>query len=240
MALRIDDIGFKGYRLLQDPDCFCYGVDAVLLAHYSRACKEDRVLDLGSGNGAVGLVIMGKYGPSALTGIELQPSMAELARKTAELNGLQNRMDFLCGDIKDIKQLVPAASFDVVTCNPPYFEQGRGPTSVVSESYIARHETTAVLADFAAAAAYALKPGGRFVLVHRPSRIPDIMESCRNCGLEPKRLRMVVPRQGESPNIVLVSCVKGGGKELKIDPQLAVRTADGSYTEEIDIIYERK
>lgn len=239
MAIRTDDTGFKGYKLLQDTDAFCYGVDAVLLADYSRAEETEHVLDLGSGNGAVPIVLMGKFNPASVTGVEVQPTMAELASKSAELNGLSDRVKFICGDVKDIRNLVEGGSFDVVTCNPPYFESGRGPASSASAAFVARHETTAKLMDFVSAAAYALRRGGRFVLVHRPSRLPDIFECCRKCGLEPKKLRMVAPKDGESANIVLVSCVKGGGKELKIDPQLSVHTQDGGYTEEIERIYER-
>nr|MCR4724570.1 SAM-dependent methyltransferase [Clostridia bacterium] len=143
------------------------------------------------------------------------------------------------GDVLDIRKYVHAASFDAVTCNPPYAEAGRGIASEHSAAYLARHETTASLLDFAKAAAYALKPGGRFALVHRPSRLPDLFECCRACGLEPKRMRFVLPRPGAAPNIVLLSAVKGGGKELTVDPALCVRNEDGSYSSELQRIYGR-
>ena len=239
MAVRADDTGFGGLVLLQDTETFSYGIDAVLLADYCKASPSETLLDLGSGNGAVPLIVIGKYGTASVTGIEVQDRMVRLARESAKLNHLEDRMRFLQGDVVEIENLVPAASFDVVTCNPPYSESGRGPVSGGEASYIARHETTATLWDFVRAGAYALKPGGRFVLVHRPSRLPDIFEACRSCKLEPKRMRLVSPRPGAAPNIVLVTATRGGGKELLADPVLNVRSEDGSYSEEIQKIYNR-
>ncbi len=239
MAIRRDDTGFGGLILLQDTEAFSYGIDAVLLADASRALPSETVLDLGSGNGAAALIVMGKYGPASVTGIEVQEAMQQLACESARINGLEDRLRFLHGDVKDIRELVPAGSFDVVICNPPYAEKGTGPVSGKSASHIARFETTASLADFAAAAAYALRPGGRFALVHRPSRLADIFEACRSSGLEPKRMRLVVPRPGAAPNIVLVTATKGGGKELQVEQQLCVRDASGAYSEELQRIYNR-
>ncbi|MBR5642545.1 MAG: tRNA1(Val) (adenine(37)-N6)-methyltransferase [Firmicutes bacterium] len=239
MAVRADDTGFGGLILLQDPETFCYGVDAVLLADYCKASSSEVLLDLGSGNGAASLIAMGKYSPASVTGIEVQEAQVQLARESAKRNGLEDRLRFLHGDVKDIQKLAEASSFDAVLCNPPYGEAGRGPVSESSAAFIARHETTASLLDFVQAAAYALKPGGRFVIVHRPSRLPDIFEACRACGLEPKRMRLVLPRPGAAPNIVLVSASKGGGKELTVDPSLCVRGEDGAYSEELQRIYGR-
>lgn len=239
MAVREDDTGFRGYILLQDPDTFCYGVDAVLLADYGRAAPAERLLDLGSGNGAAALIAMGKYGPVSAVGVEVQERQVALARESARRNGLEDRLRFVQGDVLNIRELVSEESFDVVLCNPPYSEAGRGIVSANHAAYIARHETTAALADFVRAAAYALKTGGRFVTVHRPSRLPDVFETCRACGLEPKRMRMVLPRPGAAPNIVLVSAVKGGGKELTVDPPLCVRDENGAYSDELQRIYGR-
>ena len=239
MAIRADDIGFGGLTLLQDTEYFSYGIDAVLLADYCRASSGEKLLDLGSGNGAVAFVAYGKYSPASVTGIEVQKPMVLLAQESARLNRLEEKMRFLEGDVLQIRSLVDAASFDVVTCNPPYAEAGRGPVSDHGAAHVARFETTASLLDFTKAAAYALKPGGRFVLVHRPSRLPDLFECCRACGLEPKRMRFVIPRPDAAPNIVLVSATRGGGRELTVDPALCVRNGDGSYSEELQRIYNR-
>ena len=239
MAIRTDDTGFGGLLLLQDTESFCYGVDAVLLADAADAAPNDRVLDLGSGNGAVALIVTGKFSPAYVLGIELQEAMHRLACETAKLNHLEEKLQFQHGDVTDIRNLVPAASFDVVTCNPPYTEAGRGPESRKDAAYLARHETTAALEDFVRAGAFALKPGGRFVLVHRPSRLADIFQAFRSNGLEPKRMRLAAPRPGAAPNIVLVTATKGGGKELLVEPTLYIRNEDGTYSGELQKIYGR-
>lgn len=237
MARRIDEIGFGGYTIVQDSDGFSYGVDAVLLSHFSKARETDRVLDLGSGNGIVPLIINAKYNPAEIKGIELQLSAYLLAEENAEMNGLKEKLSFICGDVKSIKDLVEAESFDLVSCNPPYFEKGKGPKCDSDAKHIARHETTADLGDFLAAAAFSLKKNGRLCMVHRPSRLGDLIEFGRANGLEPKTMQMVVPHKGEQPNIMLMEFVKGGGKELKVLPELAVRNSDGTYTQELSEIY---
>ncbi len=240
MALRRDDIGFGGYTLLQDDSAFCYGVDAVLLADLARCGPADRVMDLGTGNGIVPLIIHARYTPASITGLEVQNSVFELALANVSHNELSDRIKIVKSDVLDVRRLFPAESFTVVTCNPPYTEKGRGIPGSNPVQFTARHETTAAFSDFAAAASWLLPKGGRFCVVHRPSRLADIFESCRACGMEPKALRMVVPHAGEEANIVLVEAVKGAGKELKVLPELVVRSADGSYTDEIEKIYCRK
>ena len=234
---RTDEIGFGNYRLIQDSDGFSYGVDAVLLSDFSEASGSDDVLDLGTGNGIIPLIVNAKYDPHSITGIELQLGAYILAEENAKENGLSGKIRFICGDVKNIRDLFAAESFSLVTCNPPYFESGRGVASDGDAKHIARHETSAKLEDFIEAAAWSLKKNGRLVMVHRPSRLADIIDFSRKHGLEPKRLRMVVPHEGESPNIMLIECIKGAGKELRVLPQLAVRQSDGSYTEELNRIY---
>ncbi len=237
--LRTDEIGFGGYKLLQNTDAFCYGVDAVLLAEFSQARENDTVLDLCCGNGAVTVIIEALYSPKSITGLEFQKDAAELAKKNTELNSLGTKCSIICGDAKDAESLFSPGQFSLVVCNPPYFEAGRGVISGADAKRLARHESTAGLVDFIRASAFVLKKGGRLCLVHRPERLADIIAFARDSGLEPKLMRMVVPHRGESPNLVLLQLVKGGGKELKILPELAVRTEDGGYTEELEKIYRR-
>lgn len=239
MAVRKDEIGFGGYVLYQDDEGFCYGVDAVLLADFSLAGASDRVIDLGTGTGVVPLIIEAKYSPKEIVGVEKQSGSYELALRNASENGLEGKISFVNADVKDIRDCFEAESFDIVTSNPPYMEGGRGPVSPNRKKYDARTETSAGLEDFISAAAYLLKKGGRFCMVHRPSRLADIIEYSRKYKLEPKRLRMVAPHKGENANIVLIELVKGAGKELTVLPELAVRSEDG-YTEEIEKIYQRQ
>ncbi|MBQ3931201.1 MAG: tRNA1(Val) (adenine(37)-N6)-methyltransferase [Firmicutes bacterium] len=240
MSIRIDEIGFGGMKLLQDTEAFCYGVDSVLAADMCRVKHSDRVLDLCCGNGAISMIVCAIYAPEHVTGIEILNDAADLAKQSARLNGLSEKTDFICGDAARIEEYVNAASFDAVVCNPPYFERGRGVSCDASVKDSARHESSAGLEDFFRAAAYALRTGGSFYLVHRPQRLADIMECARKTGLEPKQLRMVSPHEGDAPNLLLLKCVKGGGAELKVLPPLAVRNRDGNFTEEIDRIYRRK
>ena len=239
MPLRIDDTGFEGIRLIQDTDAFCYGVDAVLLADFAKAGQDDEVLDLCSGNGAVAFIMHAKYHPARIVGLELQNSAAELAQKSSRLNGLEEKISFICADALDITDHISPGSFSVAVCNPPYFEDGRGVSCSLSPKHLARHESTAGLEDFFKAAAYALRPGGSLYMVHRPERLADLMELSRRHGLEPKTMRMVVPCKGLAARQVLLQFIKGAGKQLAVLPELAVREKDGKFTEEIDRIYGR-
>ena len=239
MSIRVDEAGFGGLKLLQDTEAYCYGVDSVLAADMCCVKHSDRVLDLCSGNGAIALILCARYSPGYISGLEIQEGAVELARKSAELNGFSGRAEFICGDAARIEEYYKSSSFDAVVCNPPYFEKGRGEGCGESEKDLARHESSAGLADFFRAASYALRTGGSFYLVHRPQRLADIMQCARQTGLEPKQLRMVCPHPGDAPNLLLMKCVKGGGSELTVLPSLAVRNRDGSYTEEIDRIYQR-
>ncbi|MGI6722488.1 MAG: tRNA1(Val) (adenine(37)-N6)-methyltransferase [Anaerovoracaceae bacterium] len=237
---RIDEIGFGGLRLIQDPQEFCYGVDAVLLAGFAAdncgTCRS--IVELGAGNGAVSLILCHKTDAGSITAVEVQPGAAALAARNAALNGLQDRMHVLNTDIKvmDTERL----KCDVVVTNPPYMEGGRGVTNPESPRHVARHETTASLRDFFAAAGRLLPDGGQLFMVHRPARLTDIISIAREYELEPKIMRMVSPSPGNGANIVLLKCVRGGGRELKVLPELYVRDDNGEYTEEIKLIYEKQ
>lgn len=237
MRLQKDDIGFGGYYLWQDADAFRYGVDAVLLADFASCGAGDWVMELGSGNGVVPLIIKAKYGPAYIAGIEKQEQVFQLAVRNAEENGVSGELEFFNIDVLDVPKAFPAASFDLVCSNPPYMEKGCAMVNPDSIKHVSRHETSAGLEDFFRAASHVLKAGGRLVMVHRPFRLPDLMTLSRKCGLEPKKMRLVVPHPGEGPNIVLLEFIKGAGKELVILPELCVRDGRGEYTEEIRKIY---
>ena len=239
MARRVHEIGFGGRRLIQDDDAYRYGVDAVLLADFTRCGSADRVADLGTDTGVIPIIIDAKYSPAELCGIELRASAAEIARENAELNGLSERFSVINADVKDVKGLLPKGSFSVVCSNPPYFEAGKGVPSGDSRRQTARFESSASLADFFAAADWLLVPGGSLCMIHRPSRLVDLLAGGRAAGLEPKELRMVLPHDGEAANLVLIRFIKGAGHELRILPDLTVREPDGSYTEEMKRIYEK-
>ncbi len=249
---RIENTGFGNIRLIQDPEQFCYGVDAVILADFADSLYPafKVAADLGTGNGIIPLILSHKNCDAHITGVEIQPEAADMAMRSCSLNGLEEKINFVVADVGDIADGMLSESIkdlalcegtmDMVTCNPPYFVKGGAIPSSSKAKFIARHETTAGVEDFIKAAEKLLKRKGHFFMVHRPSRLADIMYYCRKYGLEPKDMRMVVPKPGEAPNIVLIHCIKGGGRELNVMKELSVYNEDGSYSDEIEHIYERK
>lgn len=239
MHERIDNIGFGGYRLIQNIDQFCYGVDAVLLASFAEAKKEDRIMDLGTGSGVIPLILYHKSKAQMIAGLEKQESAFQLAQKNVELNALDHVIHFVHGDVLNVKKLFEKSTFSLVVTNPPYMEKGTGPINPACGKKVARHETTAGITDFVQAAHYLLDTKGSFCMVHRPSRLVDIIVACRQNQLEPKRIQFVAPKPGATPNIVLIQCIKNGGKELFVEPTLFVRDQNGQYSAALNRIYER-
>ena len=238
-ALRIDDTGFGSIRLTQDTDYFCYGTDAVLLADFASRNRHSRAADLGTNNAVIPLLMSVTTEIEYFAGIELHTKAAELAEYNVRENGLSERIGIFHCDILDVPVSFEAASFDAVTANPPYFPGHAGVGNDRPHLHAARHETTASLDDFVRCAAFLLRPGGAFYLIHRPERLVDIFVSCRNVDLEPKVMRFVCPHAGEPPNMVLIECRRKGGRELKILPALSVRSGDGSRSEELIRIYSQ-
>ncbi len=243
---RIDSIGFGNLKLIQQPEEFCYGVDAVILADFAAGCRPRTAIDLGTGTGVIPLILSAKTDAETVVGLEVQQASFERACRNVELNGLSGRLKMLHGDAADravTGRLLEAAGaeegVDLVTCNPPYMVSGNALGSANSAKAIARQESTANLDDFIAAAAGLLKRRGHFYMVHRPSRLVDIICSLRSHRLEPKELRMVAPKPGTEPNIVLIHAIKEAGAELKVLTTLFVHEAGGEYTKEINDIYGR-
>ncbi|MCI5688962.1 MAG: tRNA1(Val) (adenine(37)-N6)-methyltransferase [Emergencia sp.] len=244
MMLRLDRTGFGDLEIFQNPAAFCYGVDAVLLADFAadgaaRRKAACRIMDLGTGTGIVPLILSHKTSAGYIAGMELQKEAWELAEKNRAHNGLQARLAFFHRDVKDFDGAL-RGTFDVVTTNPPYTEGNCGIASSNRAKAVARHETTASLDDFVRTAAALLRDKGDFYMVHRPARLVDICESCRKYRLEPKEMRFVSGKPMEKPNIILVHCVKNGNRELRLLDPLYVHREDGSYSEEILKIYEKK
>lgn len=234
---RIDETGFSNLKLIQKPDEFCYGVDAVILADFASKKRASRIVDLGTGTGIVPVILSHKTNAEFIYGIEYQKDSFDRAVRNVTLNGLEGRLDFINANVAEFDGLKDWA--DAVTTNPPYMVSNGALTNDNTAKTIARHETVGTLDDFVRCAAGILKNKGDFYMVHRPSRLVDIFNVCRKYRLEPKEIRFVAPRKGERPNIVLVHCVKNGGAELKILEELYVYREPGVYTDEIQKIYER-
>ena len=234
---RIDDLHRKGYKIIQNEAMFCFGMDAVLLAGFCNIKTTDVVLDLGTGNGIIPLLLEGRYGPKHITGLEIQEANVDMAKRSILMNQLEEKIKIIQGDIKEAENLLPLSNFDVVTCNPPYMDAGKGLTNNLSAKTIARHEVLCTLEDVIAKASRLTKVGGKFYLVHRPHRLIDIITLLRTYKMEPKRLKMVHPKVESEANMVLIESVRGGNPFLKVEKPLIVFTSEGTYTDEIYSIY---
>lgn len=234
---RIDDLQRNHYRIIQDSGRFCFGMDAVLLSGFAKAKEGDKVLDLGTGTGIIPILMEAKTKADHLTGLEIQPDSADMARRSVKLNGLEKKIDIVTGDIKEADSLFGAASFDVVTCNPPYMTEHHGLTNPESPKAIARHELLCTLEDVIRVSSRLLKPGGNFFMVHRPFRLADIIVLLRQYKLEPKRMKLVYPFVDKEPNMVLIEANRGGKAAMTVEKPLIVYKKQGVYTDEIYDIY---
>lgn len=236
---RLDDLQYKGLRLLQKKGGFCFGVDAVLLSYFAQVAKNSKVIDLGTGTGIIALLLAAKKEPLKVTGLEIQPEMAEMAARSVKLNRLEDRVEIVQGDIREASKLFGASSFDVVVTNPPYMVKGGGLLNPADTKAVARHEILCTLEDVISSSAKLLRPGGKFSMVHRPQRLADIIYQMRNNSIEPKYLRFVHPSPGKKPSLLLISGTRNGNPELKVQEPLYIYDNDGNYSKEIDEIYSR-
>ncbi len=234
---RLDELQRNGYRIIQNPEKFCFGMDAVLLSGFAKAKKGSSVLDLGTGTGIIPILMEAKTEAAHLTGLEIQEESADMARRSVALNGLAQKIDIVQGDIKEAGRIFGGASFDVVTCNPPYMIGQHGLTNPDAPKAIARHEILCTLEDVVSQAAKVLKPGGNFYMVHRPFRLSEIMVMLVKYKLEPKRMRLVYPFVDKEPNIVLIEANRGGKSRMTVEKPLIVYKEQGVYTEEIYEMY---
>ena len=234
---RIDDLQRNGYKIIQDPCRFCFGMDAVLLSGFVRADKGDHVIDLGTGTGIIPILMEAKTEASHLIGLEIQEESADMARRSVALNNLEAKIEIVTGDIKQAVELFGKSTMDVVTSNPPYMIGQHGLKNPDSEKAIARHEVLCTLEDVVKAAAALLKPGGNFFMVHRPFRLAEIMTCLSKYKLEPKRMRLVYPFVDKEPNMVLIEANRGGRSRLTVEKPLIVYKEQGVYTDEIYEVY---
>lgn len=239
----IEKIGFGEMKLIQSGEGFRFGVDAVILADFAnRFCSSaGQIADLGTGNGIIPFILCHKNPKCHVRGFDIQQEAIDMAVRSCDMNSMNDRIDFIKCDVKDIISSHPElkAAMDVVVSNPPYVAKGRGIKNEADGLLTARQETTADLEDFISTAAKLLRERGHLFMVHRPSRLVDIFYLARKYRLEPKDIRLVTPSEGKKANIVLVHCVLGGGHELNILDELPVHDSQGGYTAEILSIYEK-
>lgn len=234
---RIDDLQRNNLRIIQNKEKFCFGMDAVLLSGFAKVKPGERVLDMGTGTGIIPILLFAKTEAEHLTALEIQEESADMARRSVALNGLQEKIDVITGDIKEASAVFGKAVFDVVTCNPPYMNDHHGLKNPDQPKAIARHEVLCSLEDVVREAAAVLKPNGRFYMVHRPFRLAEIFAALQKYKLEPKTMRLVHPFIDKKPNMVLLECLKGGKSMIRIEPPLIVYQEPGVYTQEIYDVY---
>lgn len=235
----IDDLQLKGLNLIQKKDGFKFGIDAVLLSDFACVKNKHKVIDLCTGTGIIPFLIYGKYQPKSVYGLEIQKDMIEMAERSVKLNSLDEKVCFINEDLKNIEFLKKLEKFDVVTVNPPYKLNNSGIINPNDKLAIARHEILCNLEDVIHAARILLKDNGRLFMIHRPERLADIFTLMRKYKIEPKRIKMIHPKMGKAPNIVLVEGQRDGGAYLKWEAPLYVYDNNGKYTKEIDSIYWR-
>lgn len=234
---RMDDLERNGYRIIQNREKFCFGMDAVLLSGFARVKKGERVLDLGTGTGIIPILLEAKTDGEHFTGLEIQEESADMARRSVALNDLTEKISIVSGDIKEASVIFGAASFSVVTSNPPYINDKHGLKNPDIPKAIARHEVLCCLEDVVREASRVLKTNGRFYMVHRPHRLIEIITMFTQYKLEPKRIKFVHPFVDKEANMVLIEGVKGANSMVKIEKPLIVYQEQGVYTDEIYDIY---
>lgn len=234
---RLDELQRNGYRIIQNKKKFCFGMDAVLLSGFAQVKPGETVLDLGTGTGIIPILLEAKTEGEHFTGLEISPASVDMARRSVVLNGLEQKVEIVHGDIKEAGSLFKPASFDVITSNPPYMTGQHGLVNPDLDKAAARHELLCTLEDVVKAAAKLVRTGGRFYMVHRPFRLAEIIRTLSEYHLEPKRLRMVYPYVDREPNMVLIESVRGGRPRMTVEKPLIVYEKPGVYTQEILDVY---
>ena len=237
--MEFDELWPGGPRFPAEGGAFRVSTDSVLLGHFAAHIRAKSVMDLGCGSGVLAVLLGLSHPGAAIAGIELRPDAAAQAKAALAANGLDGS-GILCGDLRAHRALCAAGSFDLVVCNPPYFPLGSGASAPDPARAAAREERCCTLEDVCTAAAYLTRWGGAFALVHRPERLSELCCALTRCGLEPKRLRLVQPRPGRAPILILLEARRCGKPGLDIEKPLLLAGADGRESEEVREIYHRK
>lgn len=238
---RIDDLEYEGLKIIQNEKGFCFGIDSVLLSDYAKNIKKDSiVMDIGTGTGIISLLLSKKSKAKKIYGIEIQEDVADMAKRSVVLNNLEEKIEIINKNIKEINTVLKNNSFDAIVTNPPYKKINTGLLNKEKKQLISRHEIECTLEDIVKISYKLLKSKGEFYMVHRAERLVDIMYILRKNKLEPKNIRFVHSKEKEKPNLILIRCVKDASEFLKIDDPLIIYKNDGSYTDEILEIYNKK
>lgn len=235
---RIDDLEINGLKIVQNEKWFCFGVDAVLLSDFAKKMKKGaKLLDLGTGTAILPILLSAKTDFEKAVGVEVQEELCKMARKSVMLNGLENKIEILCKNIKELNENFEKNTFDVIVTNPPYKKERSGIINENIQKVISRHEIEANLEDFIKISFDLLKDKGEFYMVHHPERLTDILFYMRKYKIEPKNLKFVFSRQNKIPKLVLIKGVKNAKDFLNVEPNLYIYDDNGNYTDEFLKIY---
>lgn len=234
---RIDDLQLNGLKIIQNPQGFCFGIDAVLLSHFIKLKSKEQAVEFGTGTGIIPILLTEKGSFSKITAFEVQDEVVNMANRSVEMNGLSDKIQIIHDNLKNSSQYIENGSMDVVFTNPPYMSGEGGLQNEDLKKRISRHEILCNLEDILSQASKLLRFRGRFYMIHRPNRMVDILTLCRKYKLEPKEIRMIQPYYDKKPNIFLLMCSKGGQSDLKFMDPLIVYQKNGQYTDEIYDIY---
>ncbi len=237
---RVDDLHIQNYRIIQNKEGFCFGMDAVLLSDFAKVKEAETVLDMGTGTGIIPILLEAKTKGKAYMGLEIQEEFVDMARRSVQMTGQADKVTILHGDIKEAAQLFPLSTFDVITSNPPYMNSGKGLMNPSSAKAIARHEVLCSLEDVIYNASKLLRVGGRFYMVHRPQRLMEIFATLKKHRLEPKQIRMVHSYAHKEATMVLIEAIRGGNPLLKVHSPLIIYSDKNQYSSEIYKIYGKE
>ena len=219
---RVDDLQIGGLKLIQNPSGFCFGVDAVFLSDFVKVKPGETVLDMGTGNGIIPVLLSAKTRGKKFTGLEIQADTADMARRSVEYNHLEDRIEIVTGDIKEAAEIFKPAFFDVITTNPPYMLAQHGQRNPDNAKAIARHEVLCKLDDILRESMRLLQDKGRFYMVHRPFRLTEIMIKMSYYKIEPKRIQFIHPYIDKEPVLVLIEGVRGARSRVTIEPPIVI------------------
>ena len=238
---RIDDLEINNLKIIQKKDGFCFGIDSILLSDFAKNIKKNsNVLDLGTGTGILGFLLIAKSNVNKVTGIEIQPEIVDMANRSIVMNKLEDKFEVVNCDIKDLDKRLKIDSYDAIITNPPYKKLNSGKVNDNETKLISRHEVKASLDDFIKISFKMLKDKGALYMVHRAERLVDIMYEMRKNKIEPKRIRCVYSDKNSDSKLVLIEAIKNGKSYIKIDEPLYIYNDDNSYTDEILKIYNKK
>lgn len=233
----LDEILDGRLRVFQSKKGYRFSLDSLMLAHFISLKTRSRAMDLGCGNGIILLLLAKCFPKVQFIGLEIQEKLASLARKNAQVNDLENRVNIVSGDARHVKNIFPAHSFDTVIFNPPYRKLNSGRTNPLQEKAIARHEIIGSLKVFLIASKHLLKPAGKVYTIYPATRFVELVHLFRNSNIEPKRIKPVYSNNFSEAEFTLVEGRQGGREELKMEPPLFIYDHDRNYTPAMSAIF---